>query len=99
MRNVCSAELTRGELQRIASASTLHLRGRALGLAQVRNAQGELVEAERIARQIFEWGPSHAWMPSWRAAMLIAGVHFERKDYQGSEDWLQRCGISVGGEQ
>jgi len=65
--------------------------GAALGLAQVRNAQGKLVEAERIARQIFEWGPSHAWMPSWRAAMLIAGIHFERKDYQGSEDWLQRA--------
>ncbi len=72
--------------------------GAALGLAQVRNAQGKLVEAERIARQIFEWGPSHAWMPSWRAAMLIAGIHFERNDYQRSEDWLQRAFEVAPGE-
>ena len=63
----------------------------ALRLAQVRNMLNDFAGAERMAQQVYRWGPSHALVPCWRAASLIALIRVKDRDYAQAETWLQRA--------
>lgn len=71
----------------------------ALGLAQIEDIRGEPIKSQQLAQQVYRWGPAHAGMPSWRAAILIAGIHFERQEYESCEAWLRRTRVGPGGKR